>query len=229
MADFRLSLTQRNELFEIAKKRDLDPTTFEWGDVTKSYVITSEILHPSTGAFVRMIHAFKSGGGGYFTYDYWPRTVDLGWSETEWNSIRARLAMWFGAVKAESTAPDLWREAKNQRAWLKATPADFKANTPFTSSEQEQIVKSLRTIEEFAVKTYHLQEAHQAHLHLQMEYLVDAADRVGRFDWKNLAASTFIEVVVTLGLDVEKTQKLLTLATTLLGPLVAKVAGLLSS
>ena len=61
----------------------------------------------------------------------------------------------------------------------------------------------------------------------QLGYLTDAAARVGRFDWKNLATSTFIEIVLTLGLDVEKTQKLLALVTHLLGPLVMGVAGFL--
>jgi hypothetical protein len=63
----------------------------------------------------------------------------------------------------------------------------------------------------------------------QLAYLTEAATRVGRFDWKNLAASTFIEIVLTLGLDPEKARRLLALATQLLGPLVVGVARLLSS
>jgi hypothetical protein len=122
-------------------------------------------------------------------------------------------------VKTESDPPDLWALAREERAWLTFDEGAFRDNTPFNASEQELIARHLGTLAEYAVKTYNLQAGEAAHVRAQLNDLVEAARRVGRFDWKNLAASTFLSVVVTLGLDFEKTRKLMALATELFGPL----------
>ena len=137
----------------------------------------------------------------------------------DWDDLGPHILKWLRVVKEESDAPDLWALAQQERAWLTST--DVGANTPFTVEERRQITQHLSTIEKYAIKTYKLTGAHQAHVREQLRYLNDAAGRVGRFDWKNLAASTFLNIVLTLGLNPEKVQTLLALATQLLGPLVA--------
>jgi hypothetical protein len=226
VSSYRLAQTQRNQVYGWAEKLGLDVSVFRWLD--EDGAEGSEIhrlVHPPTGAFLRMdyVTAFKAG----YSLDYWPRTVDLEFSE-DWGDLAAQIRAWLQAVKAENDAPDLWAIAQGERAWLTSTEDD-KANTPFTPAEREQIGHHLRTIEEYAIRTYQLEEAQHAHVRKQLEYLTEAAERVGRFDWKNLAASTFVDIVLTLGLDMEKTQKLLALATQLLGPLVIGAVRWLSS
>ncbi len=233
MADYRLSKTQRNEVYETAVRLGLDPASFRWE--TEENLggwgnVGHRVVHPGTGAFLRIIHADASGfDEAHFSFDYWPKTTDLeDVREDDWRGLRATITVWMEAVKAEVDAPDLWQVAQEERAWLAGTQADFGGNAPFTNAEREQIAIHLRTIEEYTIKTYHLEAAHQAHVREQLHYLTEAANRVGRFDWKNLAASTFINIVLTLGLDIEKAQGLLALATKLLGPLVVGVTRLLS-
>jgi hypothetical protein len=140
----------------------------------------------------------------------------LGWS-----------GQWLKLVKVEQDTPDLWELARQQRAWLISDEKSFGANTPFSPPERDQIRLHLRTIAEHAVKTYQLTEAAQVEVRERLNYLEAAADRVGRLDWKNLAASTFIGIVLNLSLSVEQGGKLLTFANQLLGPLVAGAARLL--
>lgn len=221
MADYRLSTPQRNELYTIAERLGLDPATFDWTEeVGARGDRIHRILHPPTGAFLK-IDWFSLYGAGYLL-DPWPQLEEMH-NASNWGTLRPLIQRWLSAVKAETDAPNLWAIAKQSRAWL---TSDVHENAPFTPDERNQIARHLRTIEEYTVKTYQLSEAHQAHVREQLGYLTEAAERVGRFDWKNLAVSTFVNIVVTLGLDIEKIQKLLALVNQLLGPLVAGVARL---
>lgn len=142
-------------------------------------------------------------------------------------TLLREIQRWLEAVKLEDDAPDLWQLARDERAWLSSSVGDFAANTPFTETERQQITAHLKTIEQYTIKTHQLNESAAANVRERLAYLSEAAGRVGRFDWKNLAASTFIQIVLTLGLDPGKAHQLLGLATQLLGSLVVGVTKML--
>jgi hypothetical protein len=230
MTDYRLPKTQRNEVFRMAEELDLIPVDFAWEEKKTSGNSWGDLIHRlehrPTGAFLEIDHFDSYSGSGYHLR-YWPQNLDEMDGARDWEGLRRRIRKWLRVVKSESDAPDLWAIAQQERAWLMSEPAD-RANQPFTPTQIELLARHLRTIEEYAIKTYQLEESHQAHVRQQLQYLTEAAARVGRLDWKNLATSTFINIVLTLGLDPEKTQKLLALATQLLGPIVLGAARLLS-
>ena len=130
-----------------------------------------------------------------------------------------QFSKWLHAVKAEIETPDVWAIARAERDWLTSTEAAFSGNTPFNAIEKEQIAHHLRAIEKYAIKTYKLQAEEAEFVRGRLRYLTEAVDRVGRFDWKGLAASTFMTIVITLGLDKHSGEALLTMATELLGSL----------
>ena len=233
MADYRLSKVQRNQIYALATKVGLDTGSIEWQDEPSAYSdLIHVILHRSSGSFFKAPHSNRTDGTGYFTVESWPRITDRIDSgrvpDDDWEGLRICIDEWLTAVKEEVDAPDLWQIARDQRAWLTSSQSDLRGNTAFTPVEREQITRSLTAIEEFTAKNYQLTVAHQEHVREQLKYLSEAAERVGRFDWKNLAAATFIDLVLTLGLDPANSQKLLSFATQLLGHLVVGVARLLT-
>lgn len=138
------------------------------------------IEHQATGAYIEIDYS-----QGYF-FRYWPKPIAGVANAQSWPGVRASLE------KAESDAPDLWEVAKQERAWLTADGAALD-NQPLTANQLEQIALHLRTIEEFAIKTFELQERESAFVRTQLRYLAEAAGRVGRIDFKNLTVSTFIK------------------------------------
>jgi hypothetical protein len=228
VASFLLTTPQRNEIFEVAVALGLDPTEFKWSQVADAHDnVVPRIAHPGTGAYFNL-GWIPSRSGGSVLIDAWPQVGGReAFSFRNWELLSTHLRAWLAAVKQERETPDFWKTAREQRAWLTSTPADFHKNTLFTPIEREQLALHLKTIADYTIKTYELNAAHQANVEERLKYLSDATARVGRFDWKNLATSTFIEIVVTLGLDPDKTQKLLGLATQLLGPFVIGAAKLL--
>jgi hypothetical protein len=96
-----------------------------------------------------------------------------------WIDIRANLRARLIVVKAESDSPDLWEIARtNARGLNRAT---------LHLSEPSRNTRSIAGIASQYVRA-------------KMAYLTEAAGRVGRFDWKNLAASTFTQIVLELAL-----------------------------
>lgn len=219
--DRRLSKVQLRKAYELAEQAKLDAAGFQVHEVKgDEKCLVTEFRHAEARAFFRFDWdvSYRTG----FSLTWWP-TLDgnnPSLNAESWDEALRYFQVWLALVKAETETPDVWTIARQQREWLTSSEGAFKANTPFTKPEQEQIAHHLRTIEEYTIKTYRLQEAEATHVREQLAYLADAATRVGRFDWKNLASSTFIQIVLTLGLDPDKTQKLLGLATQLLGPLV---------
>ena len=137
-----------------------------------------------------------------------------------WPQMFAVFCAWLDEVKRQSDAPDLWALARQERRLLTSTADDIDQNAPFTRTERELLARHLATIQEYTKKSFNLQAEHAAHVEAQLKYLAEAAERVGRFDYKNLVVSTLLNIVVTLGLDLDKAQKLYGLATQLLGPIV---------
>lgn len=228
MANFLFTKPQRNEIYTKAVELGLDPNPFHWSSYNDSWgSVLPRLDHQPTKSFVRFEY-HPAYEGARISIDSWPQIARGEFAQFEdWKTITIWLARWLKAVKLEVETPDLWKAANDQRAWLTSDPGEARNATPFTNQEREIIARHLKTIEDYAVKTYELNEAHQAHVHEQLKYLTDATARVNRFDWKNLAASTFIDIVVTLSLDPDKTEKLLILATQLLGPLVLGATKLL--
>ena len=228
MPDYRLSKTERNQLALAATEIGLDPASFEWKEESSKVVGLIHVLtHPSTRSFMRVGYSLGQYDHGY-ELDYWPRRGELDAPGDEFQTLFPEIRTWLEWVKEESDAPDLWAIARESRAWLGSSGAEG-GNDSFTQNQVDQIVQHLQTIEAFTVKNYHLNAAHQAFVHGRMEYLAEAAARVGRLDWKNIFASTLLNIIVTIGLDPVKAQGLYGLATQLLGPLVAGAARLLGS
>lgn len=229
MADYRLALTQRNEVFQMVEQLGLDPTGFQWVEAKGSWGDRiHSITHEPTGSFI-VIDYMAAGVGSKYVLGFWPKTFPVLHQPNDWGTLLPFIYAWLRAVKSEAEAPDLWAMALQERAWLTSAETDIKTNTPFTTDEREHILRHLRTIEEFTIKTHSLTEAHQTHVRDQLRYLAEAASRVGRLDWKNLAASTFINIVVTLALNPSQAHQLLGLATELLGRFVVAAVKLLPS
>jgi hypothetical protein len=70
-------------------------------------------------------------------------------------------------------------ELRRQKELLRDVSNASFENTPFTPDERDEITEQLHELKEYVTATYSLVEAQS----IDLDYLVDAADRLGRKDW----------------------------------------------
>lgn len=228
--DRRLSLTQLRDAYDAAQKLGLDAAAFT---LLEQPGERGCLIHRFEHAETRSFFEFDWVSGQYrfgFVLRWWPNPDGREPTEAAdtWPEALRIWDRWLRYVRNEIATPDVWAIARAQRAWLTSSSDSFERNDQFTPSEREQIVRHLKTIEDYAIKTYQLHDAQADYVRTQIAYLSTAVERVGRFDWKHLAASTFISIVLTLGLDPGKAQQLIGTAVQLLGHLIVGTAKLIS-
>ena len=85
-----------------------------------------------------------------------------------------------------SKMPDLWAELPRESELLGDPSEEVTKNAPVTPGEQKEIVGRLRETEEYLRRKYSLSDEQIRVLGAKVDYLIDAAGRLGRTDWRGL-------------------------------------------
>lgn len=130
-----------------------------------------------------------------------------------------RVERWLDDLKRDLETPDPWAELLRKGEMLEGSADEAVENTPFTPEEQAEIVKLLREIKKYSKKTYSLSEESLLTLEKRLDYLEEAASRVGRKDWVLLFLGTLFTLVVTTVLPPEAVRGVLAILGTTIGHL----------
>ncbi len=206
----------KNECFAAIQEAQLDPADFFWADQTFQ-------LEGGQGALIlsiqppRVITArFEFGFDGFsWRYHYTPDTqapFQLGkagpWA-AEMNAVRR----WLVAVRNEIGSPDLWAELRRERELLaQPNAAGAEGNTEFTKDELALISEQIRELKQYVLDSLALPEPQVRELEVRLDYLEQAARRMGRVDWWNLFAGALMNLVLTGLIPPHAVQTLLLLA-----------------
>jgi hypothetical protein len=177
----------RNDIFQAIQAAGLDPKEFELEDDGSE----ARIKHKwSASCF---IIARKSG---YYSSRYvvvdgpeWPADT------YSWQASAARVSAWLAEVKRDLETPDLWAELQRESQLLGANADDV--------AEQKEIVARLQALAEHVRRTYRLSASQMRALDAKLDYLADAARRLGRKDWLNVCAGAILGYILTAMLPPE--------------------------
>jgi hypothetical protein len=117
-----------------------------------------------------------------------------------WEALLRRVDSWLREVKRDADTPDLWAELRREREMLGGVPDKAVHNTSFTQEEHAKIAEQLREIKEYVKKTYSLSEAQWMLLEARLDYLQEAASRIGRLDWRNAFLGAILGLIFSMGL-----------------------------
>jgi hypothetical protein len=186
---------QRNEVYRAIEEAGLDPREFEWEQREDpfGFVISDDVTlrhEPTRYWFSFLIqgeshHARYSPGKDLLVEErgtiMWALQID---------AVRE----WLAALRQEVSAPDLWGELALERDLVaELGPVE---NTPFTAEEQELIARQLTEVKEYVRKTHELSADQFGELEARLDYLVEAAGRLPRLDWRNALLGVFLSTVV---------------------------------
>jgi hypothetical protein len=126
-----------------------------------------------------------------------------------WYRVEEQIGLWLSDVKWHVNTPDLWAELRRKRELLAAISDDAVENKPFTDGEQQQIAGQLQELKEYVGRTRSLPEPQMRLLDERLDYLVDAAKRVGRRDWLLMLAGVILTYVLAVELPPEAARDIL--------------------
>ena len=195
-ADYRLLKSQKNEIFILIKQATLDPKEFEWEEreETESYSHGEVTLH-----FHRLVHK-PSGyaalfGENFLSYSPGEQIPNQTQDKIGWSGKRLAVESWLANLKHEIEAPDLWSALTQEQELFSAEPAGA-VNTPFTADEQVLIKRTIEEIRVYITSTYSLAGEPLAKVNRKLDYLIDAATRLGRIDWKNIFVGALVGLIL---------------------------------
>lgn len=109
----------------------------------------------------------------------------------------------------EKQQPDLL-EVLTRQQFEQFHTLDFDKNLPFSSEEKNQIVEGLEETK-LLLPELGFTDSQVSVITKRLDYLADATERLHKVDWKELLIGSLISLIMTLALDIEKSQKLITL------------------
>lgn len=182
-------------MFRAVQKAGFDPHEFEWrqgpGQLPGEH---APALRHTSGAFFQ----FEIDGTNHYGY-YAPGPQTLGQSVEprygSWHSLLEAVERWLEFLRREIETPDLWSELARERELVASPPAEAE-NTSFTAVEQAQIAHQLSEIKTYVRQTHKLTAAQYEAIDARLDYLVEAASRMGRIDWRNAFVGAFLGAVV---------------------------------
>src|ERR1019366_560235 len=181
---------KKNEIFKKIQAVGLDPKQFDLEDddefrIKHKWSESRFIVGGDPGHYV--------GSSVVGDAPAWP--VD----KYSWDALISRISSWLEDVKRDLETPDLWAELQREAELLGAND-DVTENTPFTFDEQKEIAGRLQELAEHARRTNALSGEQMRILDGKLDYLVNAAGRLGRIDWRNAFVGAILGYIVTAAL-----------------------------
>ncbi len=198
----RLQKWQTNQIFEEIQKVGLDPQDFNLenddSEVGIKYKWSASLFSVIPDPLHYVGRCVVGDGMD------WP--VD----QYTWQSLVARISRWLEEVKRDLEMPDMWAELRRDSQLLfGADSGDVAENRPFTQAEQNEIAARLQALAEHARRTYSLSAAQMRALDTKLDYLADAARRLGRKDWLNVCAGAVFGYILDASLSPEAARGML--------------------
>ncbi|MFX1521789.1 MAG: hypothetical protein ACFFCD_17930 [Promethearchaeota archaeon] len=103
----------------------------------------------------------------------------------------------------EMEEPDLWDEFVSREKVLDLGAIDFQNQEYFNEDEKKQIQLALNDAKLLIINQFQPNDAEMKSIDDRLDYLVNAADRLNKFDWKSLLISMIMSISIALSLDTE--------------------------
>jgi hypothetical protein len=193
-----LILDKRNEVFEAVKAAGINPADFYWDDEGDDIYLR----HRWSPAY------FFFGGvpGSYITRFVAGDDVGGELPKFHWYAVMERVALWLLSLRRRIETPDLWGALRSQTELLASASDSALGNMPFTAVEREEIARQLNELRETTKAQYSLSDQQSSDLDAKVDYLVDAAHRLGRKDWLNAFIGVSLSYVLGAAFPPEAAQ-----------------------
>jgi hypothetical protein len=203
-----LSKTQKNALFQILKESGLQPNDFQWIDEADEFFYSLKLVYMDSAysfAFTTQM------GSPNFDVKHIPAHGSFRSDAANifWSEFLRTFSNWAEALKIELDQPDLWDVSRSESILVERSEND---DGSFLPEEIQMVESRLEEIAEYIKSTAKTSDEQQRSIEDKLNYLVGAAQRQSKRDWKNLAFSVLVQIILTLSLSQESGNDLLRFA-----------------
>lgn len=208
--------SQANQVLYVLERGEWNPADFKWEElISPNYPgnTASRLLHSASGYYF----IFDNVGNGF--YSKWSPGSETEVTKVQsasWAQQLKNFTEWLTYLRREVESPDLWSAIAHETDIIEAAVSD-ESNTPFTAQEKAYVLSGLSEIKQYLLTAHKLDpELVEARLN----YLTEAAERVGRKDWINLLLSVLVGIVIQAALPPESTRELFRFVGTVLSQIL---------
>jgi hypothetical protein len=195
---------RRNEIFLLIERLNLNIREFELVNARmkpigyRAEIAGALIVHkPSLAYLFIWTNEFR-----YLLNEKIGERPILSSSAESWWGTKRRVRRWLAELTHDLSTPDLWTELEKEIAFLNDS-SDSSINSPFSAEEQEEIAGQLKSLANEAKIKYKLSEADIGNLNAKLDYLISAAARLGRIDWRNAFAGAMLGLILSAAIPSE--------------------------
>ncbi len=206
-----LMASQRADVFEALRAADFGSSEFEWRVDSQTTIQgfhaepCSSLRHTSSGYY----HTFVVAGGmhGMLFGIFSPGPRQLVFRSGSWASwetyIRQNFPQWLASLRRELTAPTPWEDLANR---LRSIPSLGSSaddgNAPFTAEETGVLRLELDAMRAEIQASHRFSREQATTIEADFNYIKQALERLGRFDWRRAALGAFCSLAVKIGIPV---------------------------
>jgi len=196
--------SQANQLLEGLESEKWNPADFKWDETPStnySHETASRIVHLSSGYYF----IFDNVGNAFLS-EWSPgrETAITKIQSAAWDQQLKHFKEWLSYLRREVESPDLWSAISHETEIIEAAASD-ESNAPFSREEKEYVLAGLSEIKQYLLTAHKLDpELVEARLN----YLIEAAERVGKKDWINLLLSVLVGIVIQAAMPPEAIREL---------------------
>ena len=207
----------RNQLFQELQKVELEPSLFEISEGEDRGYFTTEISVRNTALKFTILEHPSSYH--HFSYSYtrnvpdfvatnYPsrifpfRLIQGKYKFYRFKQIKKQFAKWLTLELhdhfLEHMEEDLWENQVVPELYFIGKEKEGDKTDFFDEEEKEQVVMALNQAKSEIKETVEMDEETLARINEKIEYLMDAVERLNKFDWKSILLASTIEIATEI-------------------------------
>lgn len=202
--------SQKNGFLAKIRERGFEPTDFIPREIKDSFTLNfkdSPLWFSVKPAGMRIAFTYKQFVPGY---------IAVGGEATDIGEIYGIFSEWLAThVKGyleEEAIPDLWGQLNEERAVISEGMFSGAESESFSEEEKAQIKLSLGQFQLLIKEAFNPSSDQIVVIEERLSYLAEGVDRLNKFDWKSILASSIINIATALSLNTEQGKALFHLA-----------------
>lgn len=104
----------------------------------------------------------------------------------------------------EQEEPDLWAQIQSQTPVVSDEPVGSDDREPFTQPEQVQLRMAIKEFRQVIIEKHAPNDERQKLIDNRLEYLTEQLPQLNRINWRSVALTTLIAIVIQLTLSTEQ-------------------------
>jgi hypothetical protein len=200
-----LTKKQRNDVFKWLEAAGWSPGRFQWGMAQADQRVLAALVYKADQDYLFAIDPYAAGDMSV-TFRPGADEVETEADELHWSGVETYLILWLHALRDELEEPDLWANLGTLPDVAEGGDSDH--NEPFSREEVRVIgerVDRVRGLLEVAS----LAPDVLADVNKKLDHLIEATDRLGRFDWRALAVGILFEVALAAAFDPSRARQMM--------------------